>query len=149
MIIPNKDLITGTVLNWTLTDTIQRVFIQVGVAYGSDTVKATEVLYEVIKSHPHVMTEPPPMVTFAGFGDSTLNFEVRCFLPTAAIKLATIHELHLAIDKAFRESRIEIAFPQMDLHIRTVDASFPFQQISHSTNTGGGRGQDTALSKGA
>ena len=149
MIIPNKDLITGTVLNWTLTDTIQRVFIQVGVAYGSDTDKATEVLYNLVKSHPNVMTEPPPMVTFAGFGDSTLNFEVRCFLPTAAIKLATTHELHLAIDKAFREAHIEIAFPQCDLHIRSVDAAFPFQQITHSTGNGNARAQDTALSKGA
>ena len=73
-------------------------------------------------------------MTFAGFGDSTLNFEIRCFLPNIAIKLATTHELHLAIDRAFREADIEIAFPQMDLHIRSVEAAFPIQQTSASKN---------------
>ncbi|MCA9067541.1 MAG: mechanosensitive ion channel, partial [Planctomycetaceae bacterium] len=152
MIIPNKDLITGTVLNWTLSDTVQRVFIQVGVAYGSDTDKATETLYNVLKSHPNVLADPPPLVTFAGFGDSTLNFELRCFLPTAAVKLATTHELHTNIDKAFRKAGIEIAFPQCDLHIRSVEGAIPLEQVSHSTNglTGNGhRSSDTSLSKGA
>ncbi len=152
MIIPNKDLITGTVLNWTLTDTIQRVFIQVGIAYGSDTDLATQLLYKVMKSHPQVMADPAPVVTFAGFGDSTLNFELRCYLPTASIKLATIHELNLAIDNTFREAGIEIAFPQCDLHIRSVEAAFPVQQITHSTgnNKSGNRPQEnTALSKRA
>jgi potassium-dependent mechanosensitive channel len=93
------------------------------------------------------LSDPPPAVTFAGFGDSTLNFEVRCFLPNAAVKLPTTHELHTNIDKAFREAGIEMAFPQCDLHIRTVDATFPFQQITHSTS--GVRNQDTAFSKGA
>jgi potassium efflux system protein len=78
-----------------------------------------------------------------------LNFELRCFLPTAAVKLATTHELHLAIDKAFRESGIEIAFPQCDLHIRSVDAMFPFQQITHAATSSSGRAPDAALSKGA
>ena len=67
MIIPNKDLITGTVLNWTLSDTIQRVFIQVGVAYGSDTEKATKVLYKVLKDHPSVMDEPAAFGDICGF----------------------------------------------------------------------------------
>ncbi len=129
MIIPNKDLITGTVLNWTLSDTVQRVLIEVGVAYGSNMDQATEVLYEVVKAHQQVLAEPPPLVTFCGFGDSTLNFEVRCFLPNAAVKLATTHELHLAIDKAFRSAKIEIAFPQRDLHIRSIEASLPAQPI--------------------
>jgi len=147
MIIPNKELITGTVLNWTLSDTIQRVFIQVGVAYGSNTDKTTEVLTRVVKSHPNVMQDPPPAVTFAGFGASTLNFEVRCFLPNAAVKMGTTHELHTSIDKAFREAGIEMAFPQCDLHIRSVEAAIPFQQITHSAS--GARSQDAAISKRA
>lgn len=149
MIIPNKDLITGTVLNWTLSDTVQRVFIQVGVAYGSDTDKATETLYEVLKSHPNVLADPPPLVTFAGFGDSTLNFEIRCFLPTAAVKLATTHELHTNIDKAFRKAGIEIAFPQCDLHIRSVEGAIPLEQVSHSTKGTNRNPSESALSKGA
>lgn len=151
MIIPNKDLITGTVLNWTLSDTVQRVFIQVGVAYGSDTDSATETLYEVLREHPNVMKEPPPMVTFAGFGDSTLNFEVRCFLPTAAVKLATTHELHTNIDKAFRKAGLEIAFPQCDLHIRSVEEAIPLQQVADNKNGANGHHstESSALSKGA
>jgi potassium efflux system protein len=147
MIIPNKELMTGTVLNWTLSDTIQRVFIQIGVAYGSDTKKTTELLYQVVKSHPNVLNEPAPAVTFAGFGSSTLNFEVRCFLPNAAVKLATTHELHTSIDNAFREAGIEMAFPQCDLHIRSIDTAIPVQQIAHSTTSRSG--QDGAISKSA
>ncbi len=147
MIIPNKDLITGTVLNWTLSDTIQRVFIQVGVAYGSDTDKATKTLYKVLKNHPAVLDDPPPLVTFAGFGDSTLDFEVRCFLPNAAIKLATTHELHMNIDRAFRDANIEIAFPQRDLHIRSVESAFPIKQVSATIN--GQPAKESAVSKGA
>ncbi len=122
MIIPNKDLITGTVLNWTLSDQVQRVFISVGIAYGSDTKKATEILYQVLKGHPAVLADPAPVVTFNGFGDSALTFELRCYLPRADLKLPTTHELHMQIDEAFRNANIEISFPQRDLHIRSVDA---------------------------
>lgn len=123
MIMPNKDLITGRLLNWTLSDSVQRIFIQVGIAYGSDTKKATDTLYRVLHEHPVIMNEPAPMVTFCGFGDSTLNFEIRCFLPRADLRLPTTHDLHTQIDLAFREAGIEIAFPQRDLHIRTMPSA--------------------------
>ncbi|WP_166831275.1 mechanosensitive ion channel domain-containing protein [Thalassoroseus pseudoceratinae] len=129
MIIPNKDLITGTVLNWTLSDQVQRVFISVGIAYGSDTKKATQLLYEVMQNHPAVMNDPAPNVTFNGFGDSALTFEVRCYLPRADLKLPTTHELHTQIDEAFRAANIEISFPQRDLHIRSVDAHALFNPM--------------------
>lgn len=146
MIIPNKDLITGTVLNWTLSDQVQRVFISIGIAYGSDTKKATEILYQVLKSHPAVLADPAPVVTFNGFGDSALTFEVRCYLPRADLKLPTTHELHMQIDEAFRDANIEISFPQRDLHIRSVDAQ---ALLGTSTRLAPGNMEDDRQAKSA
>jgi potassium efflux system protein len=123
LIVPNKEFITGRLLNWTLTDPMNRVTINVGVAYGSDTQRARELLLKVANDHPLILDDPAPLATFEGFGDSTLNLVLRCFLPDLANRLATIHELHTAVDQAFREAGIEIAFPQRDLHLRSVDTS--------------------------
>ncbi|MFV2069480.1 MAG: mechanosensitive ion channel domain-containing protein, partial [Pirellulales bacterium] len=120
-IVPNKDLVTGRVLNWTLTDQTSRVVISVGIAYGSDTGQACRLLKKVAHDHPIVLDDPPPMATFEGFGDSVLNLILRCYLPDLEHRLTTIHQLHTAVDRTFREADIEIAFPQRDLHIRTVN----------------------------
>jgi potassium efflux system protein len=122
-IVPNKELITGRLLNWTLSNTVNRIVINVGAAYGSDTEKARELLLKVAAEHPLIMDDPAPLATFEGFGDSTLNLVLRCYLPDFANRLNTIHELHVAVDKAFKEAGIEIAFPQMDIHFRTSDAT--------------------------
>ncbi len=133
-IVPNKEFVTGRVLNWTLTDSVSRVLINVGVAYGSDTKLVRSLLYEIVQSHDNVLAEPPPMVTFQEFGDSTLNFVVRAYLPNVDNRLATIHDLHETIDLRFREANIEIAFPQRDLHIRSQDGSFRIEQIHEETH---------------
>ncbi len=121
LIIPNKEFITGRVLNWTLSDPINRVVIKVGIAYGSDTERATALLLKVADEHPVVLKEPPPAVTFEAFGDSSLNFVLRCFLPNLENRNAVIHQLHMAIDRAFRAAAIEIAYPQQDVHVRSID----------------------------
>ncbi|GIW89809.1 MAG: potassium transporter [Pirellulaceae bacterium] len=118
LIVPNKDLITGRLLNWTLTDTKNRVVIKVGIAYGSDVALAQRLLLDIARNHPAVLADPPPMATFEEFGDSALILVLRVYLARLDQRLACIHELHMAIDKAFREHRIEIAFPQMDIHVR-------------------------------
>ena len=118
-IVPNKEFVTGRLLNWTRADSINRIVITVGIAYGSDTERAHEILLKVISGHPEVMDDPSPLVTFEEFGDSSLNFVVRCYLPKLDNRLMTIHELHMAIDQEFRKAEIEIAFPQRDVHIRT------------------------------
>ncbi len=120
-VVPNKDLVTGRLLNWTLSDHTNRIVIPVGVAYGTDTDRASELLLKVARHHPFLLDDPAPTATFEGFGDSTLNMVLRCFLPNLENRLSTIHELHTAIDKAFREAGIEIAYPQRDLHIRSID----------------------------
>lgn len=119
-IVPNKEFVTGRLLNWTLSDTVNRVVILVGVAYGSDTNQARSLLLEVAGQHPDVMDDPGPIATFEGFGDSTLNLVLRCYLPNLDKRLATISELHEAIDSAFKQADIEISFPQRDLHIRSL-----------------------------
>ncbi|MBB3207268.1 potassium efflux system protein [Rhodopirellula rubra] len=120
LIIPNKDLITGRLVNWTLTDTTNRVVVQVGVAYGSDTDQACELLKKICGEHSSISDDPAPNVTFEGFGDSTLNLVLRCYLADLDNRLAAIHELHTMINKEFNAAGIEIAFPQRDLHLRSM-----------------------------
>jgi len=120
-VIPNKEFITGRMLNWTLSDKVNRVVINVGVAYGSDTDKARSLLQQICQEHPLLLDDPEPLVTFEGFGDNTLNLVVRTYLPDLDNRLATIHELHTRINAEFKRAGIEIAFPQRDLHIRSVD----------------------------
>lgn len=120
-VIPNREFITGRMLNWTLSDKVNRIVINVGVAYGSDTEQAQELLLQVCREHPLLLSDPGPIVTFEGFGDNALNFVVRTYLPNLDNRLGTIHDLHTRINTVFEEAGIEIAFPQQDLHIRSVD----------------------------
>lgn len=120
-VIPNKEFITGRMLNWTLSDKTNRIVINVGLAYGSDVDQAKELLLKTCNDHPLILDDPPTLVTFEGFGDNSLNLVVRTFLPNLDNRLPVIDALHTAIDKAFREAEIEIAFPQRDLYLRSVD----------------------------
>ena len=123
-IVPNKDFITGRVLNWTLSDQFNRIVINVGVAYGSDTKKTLEDIQRVAEEHPTVVDDPASIVTFEEFGASSLNFTLRCYIAMKDMpsRLQVVHELHMAIDEAFRKDNIEIAFPQQDIHIRSTPA---------------------------
>ena len=127
LIVPNKTFVTGQLINWTLSDPVLRLEIPVGIAYGSDTDRAIEVLYKVAKDSVRVLHDPPPQVFFLSFGDSALQFELRVFTRGVNQRFLARHELHLNIDKAFREAGIEIAFPQRDLHVRSLpkDSKLP------------------------
>ena len=116
-VVPNKEFITGQILNWTLSNPINRVVVAVGVAYGSDTEKASELLLEIAKNHPEVLDDPAPMVAFEQFGDSALNINLRAYLPNLDKRILTIHELHTEINKRFEKENIVIAFPQIDVHL--------------------------------
>lgn len=120
LVVPNKEFVTGQLINWTLSDAILRLDIPVGIAYGSDTDLAIEVLERVARESSRVLADPRPQVMFTSFGDSSLSFELRVFVRTVAQLFPARHELHMAIDKAFRVAGIEIAFPQRDLHLRSV-----------------------------
>jgi potassium efflux system protein len=124
LIVPNKEFVTGQLINWTLSDAILRVSIPVGVAYGSDTDRVIEVLTQVARESRRVLRDPPPQALFLSFGDSSLSFELRVFVRNAEQLFPVRHDVHMGIDKAFREAGIEIAFPQRDLHLRSMPADW-------------------------
>ncbi len=123
LIVPNKDLITGRLLNWTLSDSTNRTVITVGIAYGSDTELACKILLDACAAHPNVLVDPTPTAFFENFADSTLQITLRFFLQTLDQRLQTRHELLTTINKMFSEAGIEIAFPQRDLHLRSLPVS--------------------------
>ena len=120
LIVPNKEFVTGQLINWTLSDAVLRLSIPVGIAYGSDTDRAIEVLNQVARESRRVLRDPAPQVLFLSFGDSSLSFELRVFVRDVSQLFPARHDLHMSIDKAFREAGIEIAFPQRDLHVRSA-----------------------------
>ena len=127
MIIPNADLVANQVINWTLSNRRVRLIIPVGVAYGSDISLVMETLISFAIENSKVAKTPEPQVLFLSFGESTLDFELRVWVPNAEERLRVISELHQEIDRKFREAKIEIAFPQQDLHLRSVNESVIFQ----------------------
>lgn len=120
LIIPNKNLITERIINWTLSDSVNRLELRIGVAYGTDTRAACRLLEEVCNQHDNILIDPKPIIAFEGFGDSTLNLIAYCFLDSLEHRIRTMHELNTAIDERFKQAGIEIAFPQQDLHIRSI-----------------------------
>ncbi|MDD5461351.1 MAG: mechanosensitive ion channel [Methylococcales bacterium] len=119
VVIPNKTFITSELVNWTLSDTIIRIVIPVGIAYGSDVELAHDVIIETVQSSPLVLTEPEPETWFIGYGDSSLNFSIFIFVELANGLLAK-QDVLIRLKKALAEHNIEIPFPQRDIHIRSV-----------------------------
>ena len=116
-VIPNKDLVTGSLLNWTLSDHVNRIVIKIGVAFGTDTEQACRLLKEAAREQPLIMTDPEPTATFEGFGENALDLTLRCFLPSLENRLDTVHRLHTAIDRKFANAGIEIPFPHRDVFL--------------------------------
>jgi small-conductance mechanosensitive channel len=121
LIVPNSDLVSATVTNWTLTDRQVRLIIPVGVAYGSDVDLVTRLLLQITEENPVVMKFPAPIVLFLNFGASSLDFELRCWVADIDKRLTIKDEINREIDRLFREHNIEIPFSQHDLHIRSID----------------------------
>ena len=120
VMVPNKELITNVVTNWSLTSPKLRILVPVGIAYGSDVVEAMRLLVEVARANDAVLDDPVPIVTFEDFGDNALTLWLRCYTDHeyAVIK----SHLRVSIYAAFEEAGIGIAFPQRDVHL---DASEP------------------------
>jgi potassium efflux system protein len=123
VIIPNKEFIAGRVTNWTLGNTPIRLVVTVGVAYGSDLELVKRLLTEAVVSHPRVLKYPPPAVLLRAFGDSSLAWEIWCFVPKPEGRVTAAHDLLLQIDQTFRQHGITIPFPQHDLHLRSADTA--------------------------
>lgn len=123
VLLPNKSIITENVTNWTLHDAITRLLIRIGVAYGSDVATVRGLLLSVVQSHPDVLHQPTPTVFFTGHGASSLDFEIRIFVATPALRLPVTHDINSGINRALAEAGIGIPFPQTDVHLRVVGDS--------------------------
>jgi potassium efflux system protein len=122
LIIPNKSFVTDPVVNWTLSDLTTRVVVPIGIAYGADPQQALTIMEATVRENPLLLKDPPPAVLFIGFGESSLNFELREIVKNLGDSVAVRHQLHLALERALREAGIEIPFPQRDVHLRSVTA---------------------------
>ncbi|MDI3515582.1 MAG: potassium-dependent mechanosensitive channel [Rhodocyclaceae bacterium] len=120
MIVPNKAFITGQLTNWSLTDTITRVTVKVGVSYGSDLELTRKLLLQIADDNPRVLKDPAPLVFLLAFGASTLDHELRVHVRELVDRNAAIDEISREINRRFRENGIEIAYNQVDVHIRSL-----------------------------
>ncbi|MEA4856537.1 mechanosensitive ion channel family protein [Solidesulfovibrio sp.] len=117
LFVPNSDLISGKLINWTHRDPTMRRDITVGVAYGTDTDTVRDILIEVAKAQPHVLRNPEPVVQFSAFGDSSLDFLLMVWVDNVAYGASTESDIRFAINRRFREQGIEIPFPQREVRI--------------------------------
>lgn len=123
MIVPNSDLVSSTVNNWTMTNRQTRFTVKVGVAYGTDTKLVKDVLLKIASNHSNVLKEPAPSVVFTEFGDSSLNFELRCWVKDISSMWKTQDEIMYEVDNEFKNNNISIPFPQRDLYIKEMPSS--------------------------
>ncbi|CNL50370.1 potassium efflux protein KefA [Yersinia aldovae] len=136
VIIPNKAFVTERLINWSLSDTITRIIIKVGVAYGSDLEKVKEILLQAAHENHRVMTDPEPQVFFLNFGASTLDHELRLYVRELRDRSYTVDELNRAIDKLCRENDINIAFNQLEVYLHKADGT-EVQEVSRPLDAKG------------
>jgi len=122
VIVPNANLISQEVTNWTLSDYRRRMEILVGVAYGTNPRKVMEVLLNAAKADERLLSNPEPSVLFLGFGDSSLDFSLRAWTEQFDSFVRIRSDLTLAVHDGLYANDIEIPFPQRDLHLRSVDS---------------------------
>jgi potassium efflux system protein len=121
IIVPNKTFITGQLVNWSLSDTVTRVTIKVGVAYGSDLDLARKLLYKAAQENPRVLKDPEPLVLFLNFGESTLDHELRIHVRDLGDRNPATDEINRYIDREFSKAGINIAFRQVDVFLKNLD----------------------------
>ncbi|RJR42784.1 MAG: hypothetical protein C4567_06765 [Deltaproteobacteria bacterium] len=125
LIIPNSELLSGKIVNWTHYGWgPNRLELKVGVGYGSDVRRVTQLVTGLCLANPQVLADPPPQVYFKAYGESSLDFTIWVFLDTPRNRIAVTHELNTAIFEAFQREGIEIPFPQRDLFIKNWPAAW-------------------------
>ena len=118
--VPNSEFVSTRLINWTRNSRTVRRDVVVGVAYGSDTTLVMKLLASVANGHSDIRKYPAPVVLFSNFGASTLDFTLRFWVRDYDVSVKTASELLFEIDQLFRKNNIEIAFPQMDVHIKDM-----------------------------
>lgn len=119
VVVPNSNLISNDLINWTLSSNLKRNEILIGVAYGTDLNLVLKILRDTVDSHEDVLKDPKPQALFSDFGDSSLNFRLRFWVPFE-LGLTSKSDVSVALYNAFAEHGIEIPFPQRDIHIKTI-----------------------------
>lgn len=137
VIVPNSQLVSSEVLNWTHKSTVARVIVSVGVSYDSDPGQVREVLLHCADEHDDILRMPAPAVVFRDFGDSALVFELRFFIRQADYMLLIGSEIRFAITEAFRKAGITIPYPQRDIHIKTPAGGVPLDDRMPDASTPG------------
>jgi potassium-dependent mechanosensitive channel len=129
-IMPNKNLITKAVTNWTLSDNTTRIIIKIGVAYGSDIDQVRQILIGLAGQQPEILKDPAPSVFFMEHGDSTLNFDLRFFVADLSSRLPLTDRMNTLINKELNAKGIIIAFPQRDINIKMEDIQEIVKKVS-------------------
>jgi potassium efflux system protein len=125
VIVPNGDLISNRVTNWTLADKHRRVSLPVGVTYGTPARKVIELLEEVARAHPDIIAKPAPSALFTGFGDSSLDFELRAWSESVDALSTVRSDLAVGVQEALAAAGIEVPFPQRDVYLKEVSKKGP------------------------
>jgi len=120
LLVPNKEFITGRLLNWSLSDQITRIIFPIGIAYGSNVELARKIIMDITDENENILDTPPVFVSFEGFGDNSLTLVLRCFIESLDYRHTVRTDLHCEINRRFNEAGIVFAFPQRDVHLDTT-----------------------------
>jgi small-conductance mechanosensitive channel len=143
IIVPNSEFLDRQVVNWSHHDSVSRLRLSVGVAYGSDTQRVRRSLLEAARQCAQVLSVPAPEVQFTGFGDSSLDFLLLVWIRDPGDQFTVTSDLNFAIDARFRLAGIQIPFPQRDVHLRgeTVRVSLDAESLRGLRELGGEPGE--------
>ena len=132
VIVPNKSFVTGQVINWALSNTVTRLVVSVGVAYGSDLDLVKRLLLQAAHEQPSVLKDPEPRALFLTFGASTLDHELRVYVGQVSERNDTLDALNRRVNELFAENNIDIAFNQLDIFIKNKDTGeeIPFIDVA-------------------
>jgi potassium efflux system protein len=136
VIVPNADLISGRLVNWTLSDRLRRIEVEIGVKYGTDPERVIEILKGVANGHGEVLGTPEPQALFTAHGDSSLNFLLRFWTANFDNWWVIKSDVTTGVNRALKDAGIEIPFPQRDLHLRSVDPTIGLPGAPGRESTG-------------